>query len=131
MVARSLNFIEGDAIKNASLWNLPNNVMPILISEKQNLHLFHETNVGPVVKEFLSGVVRGMWLNNDTPVFRAANFPANMALRVVRAPGIPAAVDMGTAVPANAFKLKAVNEFISVEWRRPRPIPGFHSLSDL
>ena len=130
-MARSLNFIEGDAIRNASLWNLPNNVNPTLISMKQNLHLFHETNVGPVVREFFNGAMQRVWLLNDTPRFRPLNFPLNMALRVERAPGIPAQGDMGTAVPANVFKLKAVDEFISVEWERPPAMPGFDALATL
>ena len=131
MVARSLNFIEGDAIKNASLWNLPNNVTPTLISMKQNLHLFHETNVGPVVKAFFNGVMQNTWLNNSTPKYSAANFPANMAQRVVRAVGIPAEGDMGRNVNARAFKLKAVEENISVEWGSPPPLPGFDVLANL
>ena len=131
IVARSLNFIEGDAIRNASLWNLPNNVVPILISEKQNLHLFHTTNVLPVIKAFFNGVVSDMWVNNATPRSRPTNFPANMALRIVRAPGIPAEVDMGQPVPIQVFKLKAVDEYVSVEWRRPRPLPGYDVLANL
>jgi hypothetical protein len=131
LIARCLNYIEGDAIKNASLWNLPNNVMPTLISVKQNLHLFHDTNVRPVINAYLNGVMQNVYGNNDTPRFRAGNFPANMALRVVRAPGIPAEADMGIAVPPNVFKVKAVNEYRSVEWVRPPHLLGFDALSNL
>ena len=129
VVARSLNYIEYDAIKNAALWNLPRNVEPTLISEKQDLHIFHETNVIPVIREFYSGVVSDMWLRNDTPGYRPNNFPANMAMRIRMAPGIPAAGDMGAIVPVNAFKLKAASDDVSVEWRRPNAIPGVDALS--
>jgi hypothetical protein len=71
------------------------------------------------------------WVNNDTPRFRPANFPGNMALRIARAPGIPAEADMGTPVPANVFKVKAVSELRSVEWRRPPRLQGFDTLINL
>ena len=51
VVRQSVSYIEWEAIRNASLWNLPKNTEPTLISEKQMLHLFHNTNAWLVCDE--------------------------------------------------------------------------------
>jgi hypothetical protein len=73
-VGLALNFIEGEAIKMASLWNLSRNTEPTLISAKQNLHLFHRTNVLPVLEAFYSGAMKDVWLDDNTPGYDARDF---------------------------------------------------------
>ena len=132
VVARSINFIEGDAIKNASLWNLPNNVEPTLISEKQALHLFHSTNVLPMVQAFYDGNVRDMWLDDNTPGYVARDFaatPPNPDTVFLRT--LPIWRLGGSRVDPTIFVVAAAKEMNAVQWRAPLPLPGFDNLAVL
>lgn len=133
-VAMALNYIEGEAIKMASLWNLSRNTEPTLISAKQNLHLFHRTNVLPVLDAFYSGPMRDVWLEDSTPGFVAGDFPM---------PRPKGNKDM-ERFARNAWAKRGqdldVHDFIvlgeknskqSVFWEHPAPVPGFDRLHAL
>lgn len=133
VVARSINFIEGDAIKNASLWNLPANVEPTLISEKQGLHLFHDTNVLPIIKAFYGGLAQNVWAGEDSPRCNNLNFPLNTPLHPDTNfyKRLPAWTRGGRLVHAETLIVRAAKEFRSVQWKAPTPLPGFDHLADL
>lgn len=132
VVARSINFIEGDAIKNASLWNLPSNVEPTLISEKQGLHIFHSTNILPIIQAFYDGKVRDMWLNDNTPGYNVINFratPPNPDTAFMRT--LPVWGLGGNGIANNIFVVSAAKEMNAVQWAAPPPLRGFDNLAVL
>ena len=132
VVARSIYYIEGVAIETASLWNLPNNVQPTLISEKQNLHLFHDTNVLPVIKEFFDGVLRNTWLDDNTPGYVAGNFTVPRASTAGARYMLPAWALGNTQVNLNTtVRLGAERDKKALQWMHPAPLPGFDVLADL
>ena len=132
VVARSMNFIEGEAIKNAALWNLPKNVEPTLISEKQNLHLFHQSNILDIVQSFYDGKVANVWLNDNTPGYVLADFPI---VRPTSTRGRKLCLNAWGKRKADIdptdFVVGAAKEFRAVYWAAPAPLPGFNVLADL
>lgn len=133
VIARSIYYIEGVAIETASLWNLPNNVQPTLISEKQNLHLFHDTNVLPAVKAFYDGALHDTWLGDDTPWYDAANFALPLASTPAQKAALPAFANFnGHAVDPNiTVMLGALKDKKACQWGHPVPLAGFDALADL
>ena len=133
VVARSLNFIEGYSIKNASLWNLPNNAEPTLISEKQALHIFHSTNILPIIQAFYDGKIRDLWAGGNSPGCNPLNFPLNAPLNpdAVFYTGLPAYRLGGRNIAVDAIVVTAAKEFRAVQWLAPTPLPGFDRLADL
>lgn len=131
-VGLALNFIEGEAIKMASLWNLSRNTEPTLISAKQNLHLFHKTNVLPILEAFYSGAMRDVWLNSDTPGYDANDFPDPMPIGNRDKAVLPAWGKRNQRVDPTDFVVSGEqNSKQSVYWKRPKPAPGFKKLYEL
>jgi hypothetical protein len=75
--SRALNFIEGDAIAHKELWNLQANSDPTLISVKEDLHLFHTTNVQSAMSALVEGPLKDVWLDSHTPQFASNLFDGN------------------------------------------------------
>jgi hypothetical protein len=67
--SRALNFIEGDAIAHKEMWNLEAKTDPTLVSVREDLHLFHTTNVQSAMFALVEGPLKDVWLDEDTPVY--------------------------------------------------------------
>ena len=121
VVRQSVSYIEWEAIRNASLWNLPKNTEPTLISEKQMLHLFHNTNVRPVIQTFFDGAANDTWFDDNSPGFDQRLFDTKNAGRF-----------RNQNVTDDIFVVSASKEKRAVMWPAPRErVPGFDMLWDL
>ena len=119
--ARSLNFIEGQVLKDVDQWNLAPQQLPNLLSEPQALHIVHQTNSRPVIEAFFNGRLRDLWLDDDTPGYLLAaaaagagipvNAPLNPTWHWIRAPN-----------------RRNGNDYRAVFWHSPAAIPEFNDV---
>lgn len=131
-VTMSINYIENEAIKMASLWNISKNTEPTLISVKQNLHLFHRTNVLPVIEAFFTGAMKDVWLKSDTYGFQARDFPDKIPIGDKDKKLVPAWGKRDKAIDPKDFIVEGVKgSKQAVYWKAPAPVPGFDRLHAL
>ena len=140
--SRALNFIEGDAIQHKSQWNIEANTDPTLVSAKEECHFFHVTNVLPAMDAFLSGKLKGVWGNNNTPKYYAADFPADKDTGRELSHGIAKG---DTNVPSDMYVIGTKRKvfasfdvdgdintaFKAVAWGAPGKFDGFAPLATL
>lgn len=132
LVARCINFIEGDAIRNASVWNLAPNTQPTLISDKQELHLFHSTHVIPVMKIFKSGAANDVWLDDDTPGYQARNFEPTLQPEQRPSYNLKGTVvDRKTVMVLGINKSKSDDSVKAVQWKSPKQLKCFAGLANV
>jgi len=111
--ARSLLFIEGEAIKNKREWGLPDGEDPNLIAEKQDLHLFPKTNVIPPMMAMSTGVLSNVFGDGDSGGYNPAYF----------VPPPPPAPAPGAPPPPPPVGPGAPNVMADNNYRTPVP-PG-------
>jgi hypothetical protein len=111
--SRALNFINGDVQKHRNEWNCE--ATPNLISASEDSHIYHQTNVLPVMNLFTTGVMRTKWRNDNTQDGAVAN-----------AAGVLPAV-----VHANTVILSQVNQQKACYWRAPRRLANLQNFHNL
>lgn len=146
--ARSLNFIEGEAIRNRGEWNLQMGVEPKLMDRMENLHLFPKTNVIPPMHALFTGVLNDVF--GDDPSHHQAHhyFPADgnnatadanlnnpvpagyfIVGNAPRRRRVPVAAGAAGPLPHPAPTVEITRAVVM--WEEVVPIPGFQVLNDL
>ena len=145
--SRALFYMEGEAIRNRSDWNLGGNAEPNLLAQKESLHLFPETNVIPAMKTYYNGANSDTWANTNSAGYHAgffvhglvnprANARHNLLVRVDRNYVIGTEAKRKTRVAGGAGALPypiptQENLMAVVCWERPDHIDGFDMLNNL
>lgn len=140
--SRALNFIEGDAIQHKSEWNLDGSTDPTLVSVKEDLHLFHTTNVASAMQELLFARLKDVWLESNAPLCKKVYFqPSNAAFaRTLRKDfSERTMVDPGMYVIGKRRQNRHSTDeygdtktpYKAVTWQAPDELKEFRVLTDL
>ncbi len=113
--ARALNYIEGQVCMHRTEWTCTEE--PRLTDEPNDAHIFHRTDIIPVVSQFYPrGGMSSAWVDRNTRGYTDAR---NDAIAVGR-------------VPVNNWvKIRSQDSWRLVSWHRPAPIPGIDNLYGL
>ena len=137
IAARAVTFIEGVALKHAEDWDLAAQSEPNLMADKQDLHIFHESNTLPVIKSFYNGKAKDLWRGDSTPHFNEKNFEAPIPRDFRRARDIQGADFEADKFVGNIpddmlfFSTTKNASYRAVQWEHPTPLKGFKPLTDL
>ena len=119
---RSLNYIELDAAKNAIDWGMETGSFK-LMDKEERLHLHHQSNQLIMAREFITGVMRDVWVDDDTP-HSVVDFDDQLDITAFRAGA------GGDVLVINA-KDSPKKKMGAVFWKRPHPIQGYLPIADL
>ena len=110
--ARALNYIEGQVCMHRTEWTCTEE--PRLTDEPNDAHIFHRTDIIPVVDLFYQGgSMSSAWVNRNTLGFQYANNDQIVVGQVPR---------------PRWTKIRSGADWRMVFWNRPVPIPGIDSL---
>ena len=76
VASRSIIYINRDAADHRRQWSIAPNSQLSLLSQRESLHIFHQSNVLPVIRAFTSanGKLRDLYANTNAPAFMASLF---------------------------------------------------------
>ena len=137
LAARAVSYIEGVALRHSEDWDLANQSEPNLLADKQDLHIFHDSNTLPVIKSFYNGRAKNLWGANDTPHYNEKNFEAPIPRNFARATNIGGsdfeADKFAGRLPDDMLCFSTTKEanYRAVQWERPKYLEGFKPLTDL
>ena len=64
VAARAFYYMEGQAIKSRDEWNCSED--PVLLSDVDASHVFHNADIIPVMRMFFDGNMRNIWADDNT-----------------------------------------------------------------
>ena len=119
VASRSIIYIDRDAADHRRQWSIDPNSQLSLLSQRESLHMFHRSNVLPVIRAFTSanGKLRDLYANTDAPAYNAALF--NQIAGTVK---ITAARNQTTGVVPAAMYIVGTNREQGVV-AVPNPVP--------
>ena len=136
--ARALLYIQGQALKFADDWNLDPQSKPNILSKKEDLHIFHESNTKSVIEMFKEGgAAEDMWLDGDTPFYKRENFADRVPRSITRAKTIAGnsltdATFTGVVPPTMIyFSTTKFANYRAVQWARPTTIAYAEHITEL
>lgn len=129
--SRSLLYVEEQVIRDANEWGLAPNNDVRLLSKEQQLHTVHVTNSFPIIDGFFNGMMRDLWLDDDTPDYANASAVPPLPAFAVGQPynrvWYHISTPNGRAAAAGRGRDRA---YRAVFWASPVPIPGITRLRD-
>jgi hypothetical protein len=121
MSAKALYYIEGQVVAKRSEWNCTDD--PVLITEVNESHLFHRTNILPVLEEFFYRSLKETYLDDDLNHGGAIHSGINTIINTPYGPG-------QMALWPTVLRISG-NTYTAVHWQGPNGIPQmdqFHNV---
>ena len=119
VAARSIIYIDLDAADHRRQWSIAPNSQLSLLSQRESLHIFHQSNVLPVIRELTNanGKLQNLYANTNAPAYMPSLF-----IRVGGTPKIRRARNrVKRLVPNDMYIVGTEREQGSVA--RPNPVP--------